>query len=87
MDTWRNFQIAVMGSEERDLLPRLQLALDLLGMVERNILVRRWGLLTGQQATLEATGKVFGLTRERTRQVEAKAIDQLKVMLGITDGR
>lgn len=45
---------------------------------EANVLRMRFGLLGGKQATLEEVGKRFGVTRERIRQIEAKALTRLK---------
>ncbi len=38
----------------------------------------RYGLDDGHPQTLEEVGKVFGVTRERIRQIEAKAISKLR---------
>lgn len=38
----------------------------------------RFGLDDGQEKTLEEIGKIFGVTRERIRQIEAKAIRKLR---------
>jgi RNA polymerase primary sigma factor len=45
---------------------------------EREILVLRYGLQDGQQRTLEQVGKLVGITRERTRQIELKALRALR---------
>lgn len=45
---------------------------------EQKILEMRFGLKDGQTHTLEEVGKVFGVTRERIRQIEAKALEKLK---------
>ena len=42
------------------------------------VISRRFGLKGGQEETLEAIGKSFGITRERVRQIEQKAIAELK---------
>ena len=44
---------------------------------ERNVLDMRFGLSSGSEMTLEQVGEVYGLTRERIRQIEAKAIKKL----------
>ena len=45
---------------------------------EKKVLALRFGLLTGQACTLEEVGKEFALTRERIRQIEAKALSKLR---------
>lgn len=45
---------------------------------EREILILRYGLQDGQQRTLEQVGKLVGITRERTRQIEIKALRALR---------
>ena len=53
-------------------------ALDALGERESRVLRLRYGLDDGQPQTLEEVGKAFGVTRERIRQIEAKAIRKLR---------
>lgn len=45
---------------------------------EQAVLALRYGLLDGQERTLEAVGKRFNVTRERIRQIEAKALRKLR---------
>jgi RNA polymerase primary sigma factor len=45
---------------------------------EREIIRLRFGLGDGYSYTLEETGRVFKVTRERIRQIEAKAIGKLQ---------
>ena len=45
---------------------------------ERKILELRHGLADGIQHTLEEVGKIFGVTRERIRQIEAKAHEKIR---------
>ena len=49
-------------------------ALDTLNDRERKILLLRFGLEDGTARTLEEVGKIFKVTRERVRQIEAKAL-------------
>ena len=45
---------------------------------ERQVLEMRFGLLDGRNRTLEEVGNEFGVTRERIRQIEAKALRKLR---------
>lgn len=45
---------------------------------EREIIILRFGLKDGTQRTLEQVGKLVGITRERTRQIELKALRALR---------
>jgi RNA polymerase primary sigma factor len=56
----------------------LATALNVLAPREREILVLRYGLRDGTPLTLEETGRHFNLTRERVRQLEARAFAQLR---------
>jgi RNA polymerase primary sigma factor len=52
--------------------------LDSLSDREREVLEMRFGLRDGQSHTLEEVGQFFGVTRERIRQIEAKALRKLR---------
>jgi RNA polymerase primary sigma factor len=72
----------VMGPEDaasysilRDQITRL---LDTLTEREQRVLVLRFGLKDGRSRTLEEVGKEFNVTRERIRQIEAKALRKLR---------
>lgn len=52
--------------------------LDTLSERERKVLELRFGLKDHKPRTLEDVGKVFGVTRERIRQIEAKALRKLR---------
>ncbi len=45
---------------------------------ERKVLILRYGLTDGRRRTLEEVGVAFGITRERTRQIEADALRRLR---------
>ena len=52
--------------------------LNALSYREREILRLRFGLADGCSYTLEEVGTIFGVTRERVRQIEAKAVEKLR---------
>lgn len=59
----------------RDDLRRI---LDGLTERERKVIEFRFGLIDGQSRTLEEVGKIFGVTRERIRQIESKTLKKLQ---------
>ena len=57
---------------------QIRQVLGVLSERERQVLELRFGLLDGQDNTLEEVGRLFGVTRERIRQIEAKALRKLR---------
>lgn len=57
---------------------QLEEVLDTLTNREEKVLRLRFGLTDGRARTLEEVGQVFGVTRERIRQIEAKALRKLR---------
>ena len=57
---------------------QLLAVIDTLTPREQEVIRQRYGLLDGKQKTLEEVGKEFSVTRERIRQIEAKALKKLK---------
>lgn len=64
---------------------RLRAAVARLHPREQRVVELRYGLEDNRPRTLEEVGREFGLTRERIRQVEAKAFRNLKVMPQLAD--
>jgi RNA polymerase primary sigma factor len=65
-------------SSRRILGDQVKEILDDLSPKERKILEMRHGLMDGITHTLEEVGKEFGVTRERIRQIEAKAHEKIR---------
>ncbi|MBI4086405.1 sigma-70 family RNA polymerase sigma factor [Candidatus Kaiserbacteria bacterium] len=63
----------------RILADQVQEILDTLSDKERKILEMRHGLTDGMYHTLEEVGQEFGVTRERIRQIEAKALEKIRL--------
>ncbi len=74
-----NFGDVVMREvEQKNLREKIDEILTSLGDQEQKVLRMRFGLDDDTPKTLEEIGKVFGVTRERIRQIEAKAIRKLR---------
>jgi RNA polymerase primary sigma factor len=69
----------VQESSERILAEQVRGILNDLSPKERKILEMRHGLLDGIYHTLEEVGREFGVTRERIRQIEAKALEKIRL--------
>jgi RNA polymerase primary sigma factor len=71
--------LAPMDAAAREMLrEQVQNALAALTDREREVLELRYGLLDGKDHTLEEVGNYFNVTRERIRQIEAKALRKLR---------
>ena len=69
------------------LLKDIHNVLKNLGPRERDIIVLRFGLDNGINRTYEEVGRMVGITRERTRQIELKALRTLKQLSKVRDLR
>jgi len=67
--------------QEQDLKQSIEYWLDQLGEKQKEVLARRFGLLSYEAATLEDVGREIGLTRERVRQIQVEALRRLRFML------
>ena len=70
-----NDPTARLATSENALLREV---LDSLSLRETRILEMRFGMADGERKTLEEVGREFGVTRERIRQIEMKALCRLK---------
>jgi RNA polymerase primary sigma factor len=68
----------VMSAAQEMLKDRINAVLKTLSYREREIIKLRYGIGDGYTYTLEEVGRIFKVTRERVRQVEAKAIRKLQ---------
>jgi len=68
-----------LDSASREMLrEQVQHALEVLSERERQVLELRFGLVDGKDHTLEEVSRYFSVTRERIRQIEAKALRKLR---------
>jgi len=67
--------------EENNLMSMLGEWLEQLPEKQREVLVRRFGLMHHQEETLEQVGREIGLTRERVRQIQVDALRRLRDVL------
>jgi RNA polymerase primary sigma factor len=56
----------------------LEAVLSTLGERERKVVQLRYGLVDGRPRTLEEIGRIFGVTRERIRQIESRTLNKLR---------
>jgi RNA polymerase primary sigma factor len=69
----------VQQTAQRLLVDQVKEILNDLTPREQKILEMRFGLTDGITRTLEEVGKEFGVTRERIRQIEAKALEKIRL--------
>ena len=74
----KNTLAPVDAASHQLLKEQVEDVLDSLSEREAHVLKLRFGLEDGRQRTLEEVGKVFGVTRERIRQIESKALRKLR---------
>ncbi len=77
-------QDPINGMQESNLQKELHCFLEKLPERERKVIMMRFGLYDGTPMKLEAVGAELGLTRERIRQLESRALSKLRKMPGIT---
>ncbi len=65
---------------DKDLQAKISDLLDKCNLkdIEKKVLILRFGLNDEEELTLEEIGKIYGLTRERIRQIEAKALQKIR---------
>ncbi|MFO0938937.1 MAG: RNA polymerase sigma factor RpoD [Gemmataceae bacterium] len=86
-----NVQSPVKAAADEFLKGKIEAVLKTLTYREREIIKLRYGLGDGYTYTLEEVGRIFKVTRERVRQIEAKAVRKLqhpvrsRVLEGFTD--
>lgn len=87
-----NAQSPIHNAASEFLKDKIEAVLKTLTYREREIIKLRYGLGDGYTYTLEEVGRIFKVTRERVRQIEAKAVRKLqhpvrsRVLEGFTDG-
>ena len=80
MSTSKEIMYGVLYAPVNSELLKEELDNVLLTLTEREekVLKLRFGLEDGQCRTLEEVGQIFGVTRERIRQIEAKALRKMR---------
>lgn len=75
------FQLPIEMMEEETRLQQIKSLMGMLDKKEQAVIAMRFGLNQGEPETLETIGKRFGVTRERIRQIETKAMQKIRKIL------
>ena len=75
------FQLPLEMMEEEARLQQIKALLGTLDKKEQAVIAMRFGLNQDESDTLETIGERFGVTRERIRQIEAKAMEKIRKIL------
>lgn len=75
------FQLPLEMMEEEARLQQIKVLLGTLDKKEQAVIAMRFGLNQDESDTLETIGERFGVTRERIRQIEAKAMEKIRRIL------
>ena len=81
----KNYTPAPQRSYRLTIVRIVRKALYMLDYREREIILLRFGFYDGICRTLDEVGKMFGITKERVRQIEIRAIDQLRLNENLQD--
>ena len=73
-----HFESPTSAVAKQDLKEQLLKIMDSLDPREKEVLIRRYGLLDGEAMTLDQVGQAMNLSRERIRQIEEKALRKLR---------
>lgn len=65
--------------EKQEMSDALEFALSTLTPIERGVILARFGLGGYSEMTLQEAGEALGLTRERTRQIQSRALRKMRV--------
>lgn len=74
----KDSQTAEQNVIEQEKHNRIMMAIETLTPREQMVLIKRFGLDGGREYTLDEIGKEIGVTRERVRQIEGKALRKLR---------
>ncbi|MBI5328517.1 MAG: RNA polymerase sigma factor RpoD/SigA [Deltaproteobacteria bacterium] len=75
------FQLPIEMMEEETRFQQIKGLLGMLDKKEQAVIAMRFGLNQGEPETLETIGERFGVTRERIRQIETRAMEKIRKIL------